>query len=69
MQPIPLEVFYSGLGVHVYMLLTRYLYYRYLKTDLYVDGLSLSSLWTRLLPVVVVVIVSGSRWVGPTVHG
>ena len=39
---------------------TRYLQYRYLKQT---DGLSPISLWTRSLPVVMVVIVSGSRWV------
>lgn len=68
-QPIPLEAFYSRLGLHVDTLLTRYLCYRYLKTDIYVDRISPSSLWKRLLLVVVVVIVSGSRWVGSMVHG
>ena len=49
---------YSGLGYSS----TRYLQIQVLRTDNFTMGLSPSSLWTRSLPVVVVV-VSGSRWV------
>ena len=35
MQTIPLEAFYSELGLRLYTLLTRYLQYRYLKQIFY----------------------------------
>ena len=59
MQTIPLEAFYSGLGLHVDTVPAVQVF----KTDLYRVGLSPSSLLTRSLPVVVMVVVSGSRWV------
>ena len=56
MQTIPLEAFYSELGVHVDMVPAVQVF----KTDLYRVGLSPSSLLTRSLPVVVMVVVSRS---------
>ena len=56
MQMIPLEAFYSGLGLHIDTVPAVQVF----KTDLYRVGLSPSSLLTRSLPVVVMVVVSGS---------
>ena len=59
MQPIPLEAFYSGLGLHVDTVPAVQVF----KNRSFMGGLSPSSLWTRSLPVVLILFVSGSRWV------
>ena len=59
MQPIPLEAFYSGLGLHVDPVLAVQVF----KNRSFMGGLSPSSLWTRSHPVVVMLFVFGSWWV------